>query len=153
MWKQNFLVTYSRSSSEFPPGLPAPVKEVLCACCGAGILNLSVSKWKQILVWSDLRIGWQDAPCWNFNYIIQFVPVNTFTAVRSVSCIYLAGITLEPDPCGPQLSTVIKWSAAVAEGAGVMWEPLSSLSTRLGLLTLPLNSWAEALCFGWRPSV
>lgn len=65
---------------------------------------------------SDLRTGWRDTPSWNCNGIIQFVPVNTFTAVRSVSCIYLAGITLKLAPCGPPLVVVIKRSGAVLKG-------------------------------------
>lgn len=40
--------------------------------------------------------GRQRAACRGLSTtIIQFVPVNTFTAVRAVCCIYLAGITLE----------------------------------------------------------
>lgn len=56
------------------------------------------------------------------------MPVNTFTAVRSASCIYLAGITLKLAPCGLPLSIVIKRSGAVLQGLLVLCT--SSLSTR-----------------------
>lgn len=70
---------------------------------------------------SDLRSGWQDTPCWKCNNIIQFGPVNTFTAVRSVSCIYLAGITLWACTVWPTTWYRNKEKRRCAEGAGVMY--------------------------------
>lgn len=63
--------------------------------------------------------------------------VNTSTAVRSASCIYLAGITLEPAPCGPPLGILIKRSAAVPKGPVSC---TSSLSTRFGSFYAPLRT-------------
>lgn len=127
-----------------------------CCCKWKSSVHVAVQKpltclWAKVN-WdfnrSDLTTSWQDTPCWNCNSISQFVPVNTFTAVRSVSCIYLAGITL--GPCGSPLDIVIRRSAAVLQGL-VLWT--SSLSKRLGLFTPPSYSWVQDLCFVWRPSV
>lgn len=90
---------------------------------------------------SDLRTSWQDTLRWNRNSIIQFAPVNTFTAVRSVSCIYLAGITLVP--CGFAAQYRNEEKRRCATGPGVT----------AGSFLTPPYSRAQDLCFIWRPSV
>lgn len=65
------------------------------------------------------------------------MPVNTFSAVRSESCVYLAGITFGPASCCPSLCIVIKRSGA-------------ELVLYTSSLSPPPNTWAEAECFAWR---
>ncbi len=140
-FSQTCIKNFKETFTEFLPELPAPVggsplhvavkKSLTCLCANK---NCDFNR-------SDLRTSWQDTPCWNCNRIIQFVPVNTLTAVRSVSCVYLAGITLEYALCGSQLGIVKKRSAAVLQGCcyvrppsahgWVFLHPFQTLQSRL----------------------
>lgn len=77
---------------------------------------------------SDLRNSCQSKAPWNFNNIIQFAPLNTFSTVRSVSCVYLAGITLTGCAVWP-MGPIIK-RHCVPKGDGVMSTALFLCSLR-----------------------